>query len=284
MPPVWESFTGLWPARGENILERPHRRTALLEVPETLAPADTEMLKRLAIIILEAPVKVRSSRIATGNSFDIGAWIADKGLVISKEKIINGGTLYELEECQFNHEHRRTAYIIGMDSGAITAGCHHASCQDKKWPDLRDLLEPDWRDSDRNDEVSLLDSNTSRSPYRVENGCIALIKQGNDGPITVQLSNFQARIVSETVHDNGAESKAYFFIEGVLYNGEILPGIEVPASSFAAMSWVPTNWGSRAIITAGFANRDHLRAAIQSVSVEGLRRMVVYTHWLAKDR
>ena len=43
-------------------------------------------------------------------------------------------------------EHRnRSAYIVHLANGAISAGCHHSGCQAKDWQALRDLVEPGWR-------------------------------------------------------------------------------------------------------------------------------------------
>ena len=58
-----------------------------------------------------------------------------------------GGRKWVLPVCPWNPEHRnRSAYVVQFPSGAIAAGCHHNSCQGKGWPELRDVVEPGWRD------------------------------------------------------------------------------------------------------------------------------------------
>ena len=46
------------------------------------------------------------------------------------------------------------------------------------------------------------------------------------------------------------------------------------------MTWIPEQWGVRAVINAGMATRDHLRAAIQTLSLSVKRRYVfAHTGW-----
>jgi len=68
---------------------------------------------------------------------------------VTKTKPWNAATVYELEKCPWNPTHVRTARIVRFASGAINAGCFHSSCQGKGWHDLRDVVEPGWRDEDQ---------------------------------------------------------------------------------------------------------------------------------------
>jgi hypothetical protein len=64
-----------------------------------------------------------------------------------------------LPVCPWNPDHtNRSAFIVQQASGAIAAGCHHDGCQGKGWHDLRDAVEPGWRDR------------KSQSPGRLLNG------------------------------------------------------------------------------------------------------------------
>jgi hypothetical protein len=91
------------------------------------------------------------------------------------------------------------------------------------------------------------------------------------------LCNFAAEITEEVTLDNGVETSKVFVINGTLATGERLPTIRVPASRFAAMSWVPEQWGARAIVNAGPSIKDSLRAAIQRLSRRTIPRRV-FTH------
>src|SRR5262249_58358904 len=52
--------------------------------------------------------------------------------------------------------------------------------------------------------------------------------------------------------------------------------VDVTGDRFGTMNWPSESWGSRAIVNAGQGCRDHLRAAIQSLSDATTR--TVYTH------
>lgn len=93
----------------------------------------------------------------------------------------------------------------------------------------------------------------------------------------IPLCNFTARIESELTYDSGFDQKVIFKIEGHTADGEVLPVALVPADKFSALSWIPTSWGSRAIINPGFQTRDLLRAAIQYLSNE-TKSVTVFTH------
>jgi len=71
-------------------------------------------------------------------------------LKIRKEKDFpEGGKLYELETCPFNPEHTRgSASLTRFGDGRLSFGCHHKSCEENHWSELRTLLEPNYRPSD----------------------------------------------------------------------------------------------------------------------------------------
>ena len=52
------------------------------------------------------------------------------------------GRKWELETCPFNPEHTNGCAVVTEGSnGAIGFKCHHDTCSDKHWRDLRDLFE-----------------------------------------------------------------------------------------------------------------------------------------------
>src|SRR5262249_51643583 len=113
--------------------------------------------------------------------------------------------------------------------------------------------------------------------YTVEDGCLAMIRTTRDGDsTTVPLCNFNAQIIEEVVRDDGVEQSRRFVIEGQLANGEKLPAVEVRVEGWGAMNWPAGGWG-RAVVNAGFGNRDHLRAAVHLRALDAPRR-VVYCH------
>lgn len=130
--------------KGDCTEDRPHRRSALLEVPARLEPVPRENLEQLAAM---APRPERSSTQGQGREFDLERFIEEHlaGTVVS-EGVWNGGRKWVLSPCPWNDGHTdRAAYIVQFANGAIAAGCHHNSCQGRGWADLREMLEPEVR-------------------------------------------------------------------------------------------------------------------------------------------
>jgi hypothetical protein len=117
----------------------------------------------------------------------------------------------------------------------------------------------------------------SHEAYCIEAGRICYIKQTFDGKVEVPLGNFTARVTEDILKDNGHEASRVFKVAGTLGNGQPLPIIEVSASSFSSLNWVTSEWGLRAIITAGQTYKDRLREAIQLMSEAALQK-TIYTH------
>ncbi|MER3407665.1 MAG: DNA primase, partial [Nitrososphaera sp.] len=124
--------------------------------------------------------------------------------------------------------------------------------------------------------------------YVVRGGAImaARVEGKGEGRVSYwQLANFAAVIRREIRATDGVETETLFEIEGYLSDGQPLPPALVKASEFAAMSWPVREWGSRVVVTPGQGSRDHLRAAIQYLSQEGVERAAVYRHlgWARVD-
>lgn len=134
--------------KGIDTKERPHRVARLLEVPDRVAVVTVKRMKQLAA---EAPAPTQvASEDGRGGAFDLRAWISKHSLDVAQEAPWKGGMKHVLTECPWNEEHtNRSAYIIQFENGAIAAGCHHDGCSGKKWKDLRDTVEPEWRDRER---------------------------------------------------------------------------------------------------------------------------------------
>ncbi len=90
------------------------------------------------------------------------------------------------------------------------------------------------------------------------------------------LANFQAQIVEEVLLDDGEDTHREFVLAGA-QNSIPLPPARVPAQDFGAMGWVAKAWGAKAIVEAGAATKDHLRACIQYLSDE-IKQQTVFTH------
>ncbi|HUQ92154.1 MAG TPA: DUF3854 domain-containing protein [Bryobacteraceae bacterium] len=96
----------------------------------------------------------------------------------------------------------------------------------------------------------------------------------------VQLTNFQAKILANSILDDGVETKREFEIETTLLGCVVR--FTIPASDFTKMDWPIERMGGAAII---FPNmRDYARTAIQwsSMAAEE-RRTYTYTGWRKTD-
>jgi len=127
--------------KGANTEERPHRKSQLLYVPDSVLPVSTQLLKRVADLLPKSP-PMRSRNY--GDKFDIEGLIAKHGIGISKKAESNGGVKYILDECVFDPNHKAPdAAIFVLKNGAIGYHCFHNSCTGRRWQDVRLKFEPD---------------------------------------------------------------------------------------------------------------------------------------------
>lgn len=138
---------GTMACKGDDLPDRPHRRSMVMDVPPELTPVSES-----ALLAIAGPSAGKASQPPSGNGsgpFDVERFMAASGLTVRLHKQENGGDLWELEECPFNQEHNHgEAFISRAASGALLAGCHHNSCT-WRWEDLRDLKEPGYKERRR---------------------------------------------------------------------------------------------------------------------------------------
>jgi hypothetical protein len=113
-----------------------------------MALTTSEQLHDLAKMLPDPPARDLKLLKPGQGSFELATWITEHDLPVAQEKPWNGGKIYLLNPCPFNPAHTdRSAFLIQHANGAIAAGCHHSSCQGKTWYDLRDIVEPGWREA-----------------------------------------------------------------------------------------------------------------------------------------
>ena len=135
---IWKLY-GTCSRKGDTTRERPHRRAKVLSVPEEREIVPAEKLRQIATRLpVEAPPAPK------GGTIDLAAWLREHGLAVRTTKPWQGGTLHVLEDCPFSTAHRDGAFAVQFPSGAVYAGCHHASCGGgvQRWPELRAMHEP----------------------------------------------------------------------------------------------------------------------------------------------
>lgn len=121
---------------------------------------------------------------------------------------------------------------------------------------------------------------TTQGPYTINNGVICRVKVSGHEYQETPLCNFSAKIAEELIRDDGINRNTFFVLEGTTADGRPLHRIEVPADKFASMNWVTAEWGARAIVFAGNGVKDHLRTAIQLLSLQDgdIPRRTIYGH------
>jgi Domain of unknown function (DUF927) len=249
--------------KGDDTAERPHRVAKILDVPEQVVVVDRVLLEGLASRLPRPAEKGRGEK--TG--FDLTHWIQIHNFEIAAQGEWQGGYKWIFRTCPWNSAHRnRSAYIVQRANGAIAAGCHHASCKGKDWYALRELKEPG--SLNRNDQ-------DPAARYQPTPSGLIWSKQTKNGICLVPLTNFNARIVRDIGHDDGAEIGRLFEIEATL-NGQT-SRLKIPAAQFSGMNWVVEHLGASAVVLAGSAAKDHTRAAVQLLS-SPVPRCTVFAH------
>ncbi len=123
--------------KGDNIPTRPHRRSELLYVPDTV---DTLTRAQLEAFVPAVVVPVRVER--SSDAFDLGSFVATNFPDADAEPYA-GGRKWVLPVCPFNSAHDdKSAVIIERPDGAIGFRCHHNGCTGRDWRELRSLLDP----------------------------------------------------------------------------------------------------------------------------------------------
>lgn len=139
---IWKLYGSL-ACKGDNILSRPHRLARLLELPAdgVVTLAQLEALGGRAPERQAVTMPVREH---VGQPFDIQQWAAAHGLALPESKPWQkDGLRWVLPVCPMNETHTdRSAFILQMPSGAISAGCQHESCRSWGWAELRAKYEP----------------------------------------------------------------------------------------------------------------------------------------------
>jgi hypothetical protein len=141
---IWKLY-GTVSRKGDHPADRPHRRASLIDAPDEPGIVTRDMLRELAgLLPVQPPPPENGQRAGVGRpAIDLRTWLCDHGIAVADEKPYQGGTLFVLEECPFSGAHRDGAFAIQFGSGAVYAGCHHASCGggSQRWKELRERYE-----------------------------------------------------------------------------------------------------------------------------------------------
>jgi hypothetical protein len=145
---IWKCY-GTLARKGDHTIDRPHRLSRILHVPDAIEIVPVEQLQALADTI-PPPEAATPNETAKPNwkgrtgSFDVEDFMARHGIDALRKGAWGQAQKWLLTECPFNPEHNdKSAVIVRFPDGRLGFKCHHNSCKGRAWGDLRDLLEPD---------------------------------------------------------------------------------------------------------------------------------------------
>ncbi len=137
---------GTMVCKGDCTAERPHHRSALLEVPQDLTAAPIEILQHIASMAPDPTTKTKQHKQPEDilTSLNAEHWLNEHNIPISHDAPYSGGTKYILDSCPMDetHEHDQAAVVIQFPNGAIAFKCRHDRCRHYTWRDLREKFEP----------------------------------------------------------------------------------------------------------------------------------------------
>jgi hypothetical protein len=145
---IWK-LAGTLVCKGDDTPERPWRMARTLRIPEPLQVVQADLLQALAA---EAPQPKPQTLPRDGDvhrgpdeAFNVEAFVRRHALDANGPEPWNGhqgpGRRWVFRQSPLCDHHDGAAYILEHASGAVSAGCHHASCS-WTWHDLRERFEP----------------------------------------------------------------------------------------------------------------------------------------------
>jgi len=143
---IWKLY-GTQARKGDSTPSRPHRRARILEAPEATLPVPDALLEELAgSEPTTTPAAPNLSNSRRRGGFDVEAYLRAYGIGFTGPVDYDGGKKWLLDTCVWNGHSDKAAIVTQKADGTIGANCSHNSCEGKGWKDLRDTVEPGWRD------------------------------------------------------------------------------------------------------------------------------------------
>lgn len=139
-------FYGTMTCKGIDTEDRPHRRSAIIDIGNPNKHSSIDDLQRI-INDLGYSSKIKRQNIMNikpvkkeNNGLSLEECLINVGINISHKKIGDDQIIYVLERCPFKEHHTdKSAYVIEYNNGNIHAGCHHDSCSENNWNTLKEL-------------------------------------------------------------------------------------------------------------------------------------------------
>jgi len=126
--------------KGDNTVERPHRISRLLEVPDHIEIIGKELLEEIAIPDQSAPVSLPGG---VKESFTAESFLQKHHIDTYPPQPYQGGMRWKLKQCAWNGHTDKSACVYQSPDGRLGASCSHNSCSGKGWREFRLAFEPD---------------------------------------------------------------------------------------------------------------------------------------------
>lgn len=147
---------GTMVCKGDNMPDRSHRRSMILEYPAERVNVTVDQLKSLAVLAdqLNTPKAENKPGESQGLGVSAQELLDQLRCQVVSERRARLGTIAKLDECPWNHNHKRSAWILWDDNGQVlAAGCPHNSCHsnENRVIELLDQYMPGWKDRKKQD-------------------------------------------------------------------------------------------------------------------------------------
>lgn len=126
--------------KGDNTVERPHRMSRLLEVPEQIQIVPRELLEEVAGPDQSIPLALPDG---VKESFSAEDFLLKHHIDTYPPQPYVGGTRWKLKTCAWNGHTDKSACVYQFADGRLGASCSHNSCKGKGWREFRVVFEPD---------------------------------------------------------------------------------------------------------------------------------------------
>ncbi len=151
---IWKVY-GTTARKGENLPDRPHRVSKLLEVPDKRELVTIELLQKIADMLPKDEPKEQSQIKTHSKAWDadkLESYLKEHGATIERTKKDGDITRFILKACLMNPEHEghKEAEVHITSKGIIGYKCHHNSCNEVTWIKVREHLEPEYKQKKEN--------------------------------------------------------------------------------------------------------------------------------------
>lgn len=140
--------TGTMSCKGENMPDRPHRRSRIISLPKTIVPIPQE---KLYGIVQQSKTETTSAPETTTalvakhgqnkTHFDLELYLSHYNKQVIKTIKHGDAILHVLDQCLFDPSHTTAESAIGQrDDGTLFYHCFHTSCNAYRWSDAKQQI------------------------------------------------------------------------------------------------------------------------------------------------